>query len=40
MFSLSLMATVALYAFAGMIVYGIFWLFARSGRLVQRRKTI
>ena len=40
MFSLSLMATVALYALAGMIVYGIFWLFARTGRLLQRRKTI
>jgi hypothetical protein len=39
-FSLSLMATVALYALAGMIVYGMFWLFARAGRLVQRRKAI
>ena len=29
MFSLSLMATIALYALAGMIVYGIFWLFGR-----------
>jgi hypothetical protein len=34
------MATVALYALAGMIVYGIFWLFARAGRLLQRHKTI
>jgi hypothetical protein len=40
MFSLSLMATVALYALASMIVYGISWLFARAGRLLQRRKTI
>jgi hypothetical protein len=39
-FALSLMATVALYALAGMIVYGIFWLFTRAGRLVQRRNTI
>jgi hypothetical protein len=40
MFSLSLMATVALYALAGMILYGIFWFFARAGRFVQRRKVI
>jgi hypothetical protein len=39
-FGLSLMATAGLYALAGMIVYGIFWLFARTGRLLQRRNTI